>query len=72
MSGEVSRLPPLNTNATSRSFQTHRNWKMPNAAIAGAISGSMIRLKIWTCPAPSTRADSISSPGIWLMKLCSR
>ena len=45
---------------------------MPNAAMAGAISGSMIRLKICTCPAPSTRAASISSPGISDMKLCSR
>ena len=40
--------------------------------MAGVISGSMIWMKICTCPAPSTRADSISSPGISRMKLCSR
>ena len=47
VSGETSRLPPPNTSATSRSFQTHRNWKMPKAAIAGVISGSMICVKTW-------------------------
>ena len=45
---------------------------MPNAAIAGVISGSMIRGKICTWPAPSTRAASTSSAGISRMKLCSR
>ena len=34
-------VPPANVSATSRSFQTQRNWKMPNAASAGVSSGSM-------------------------------
>ncbi len=70
--GATSRVPPRNTSETSRSFQTHRNWKMPNAAIAGVSSGSRILKKIVTCPAPSTRAASISSPGSSLMKLWMR
>ena len=45
---------------------------MPNAARAGVSSGSRIRKKIVTCPAPSTRAASISSAGSSLMKLCMR
>ena len=35
VSGRMSGEPPANTSATSRSFQTQRNWKMPKAASAG-------------------------------------
>ena len=34
---------PRKTSATSRSFQTHRNWKIAKAASAGTDSGSTIR-----------------------------
>ena len=44
------------------------NWKMPTTTKAGIESGSMIRTKIPTSPAPSTRAASISSPGIAVKK----
>ena len=37
--GATSGVPPANVKATSRSFQTHRNWKMANDAIAGTVSG---------------------------------
>ena len=33
--GATSVPPPAKVRATSRSFQTQRNWKMPNAASAG-------------------------------------
>ena len=45
---------------------------MPNAAMRRRQQRQQIRKKIGTCPAPSTRAASISSPGISRMKLCSR
>ena len=63
---------PPNVFATSRSFQTQRNWKMPNEAIAGIDSGSTIVRKIRRWLAPSTRAASISDSGSCAMKLCSR
>ena len=70
--GATSGVPPRNTSETSRSFHTHRNWKMPNAASAGVRSGRRILKKIVTCPAPSTRAASMSSPGSSRMKLWMR
>jgi hypothetical protein len=61
--------PLAKMSATSRSFQTQRNWKMANEAIAGTVSGNTIRKKICPCPAPSTLAASITSLGISRMKL---
>ena len=72
VSGATSGVPPANVSATSRSFHTHRNWKIANAAIAGVSSGIIIRKKIFTWPAPSTRAASTSYCGMSFMKLCSR
>ena len=43
-----------------------------SGAIAGIVSGSTTRKKIWPRDAPSTRAASMISPGISDMKLCSR
>ena len=40
--------PEVNTVATSRSFHTQRNWKMPKEAMAGIDSGSTMRKN--TCP----------------------
>jgi hypothetical protein len=45
---------------------------MAKDAMAGTVSGSTILKKICPCPAPSTRAASMTSPGISRMKLCSR
>ena len=45
---------------------------MPNAAIAGVSNGISTWKKIFTWPAPSTRAASTSSLGISRMKLFSR
>ena len=72
VSGATSAVPPENTSATSKSFQTHKNWTMPVDARAGSDSGMMMRKKICVWFAPSTRAASIISPGISLMKLCSK
>ena len=47
------RPGPRNTRATSRSFQTHRNWKIAKAPSAGIESGSTIRMKVWNADAPS-------------------
>ena len=52
----MSRLVPPNVLATSRSFHTHRNWKIPNEAIAGIDNGSTIDRKIRRCEAPSTQS----------------
>ena len=60
---------PRNTSATSRSFQTHRNWKIANAPSAGTDSGSTIRMNVWKCDAPSIAADSNRSRGSCEMKL---
>ena len=65
-------MPPEKISATSRSFHTQRNWKIANDASAGTASGSTMRKKICPWLAPSTRAASITSPGISEMKLCSR
>jgi hypothetical protein len=70
--GATAVPPPAKVSATSRSFQTHRNWKMPKAASAGRSRGSSTRKKIATCPAPSIRAASSSVAGTSFMKLCSR
>ncbi len=56
--------PLAKISATSRSFQTQRNWKIANDAIAGSDSGSTMRKKICPWLAPSTRAASITSAGI--------
>ena len=48
------------------------NSSTANEARAGAASGRIIRRKICPCPAPSTRAASMSSLGISAMKLCRR
>ena len=42
------------------------------SAMAGMVSGRMILKNTCPCPAPSTRAASMSSCGISAMKLCSR
>src|SRR5665811_1208106 len=42
----MSGLVPPNVLATSRSFHTQRNWKIPNEAIAGIDNGSTIDRKI--------------------------
>src|ERR671932_1248828 len=60
---------PENNSATSRSFQTHMNWKMAMAAMAGVVSGRMMRAKMPASPAPSMRPDSSSSYGMPDMKL---
>ncbi len=61
--------PPANVSATSRSFQTHRNWKIAKEAIAGVDSGSTILRKMRKWLAPSTRAASNRSRGSCEMKL---
>ena len=35
VNGATSSAAPAKVSATSRSFHTQRNWKMPNAAMAG-------------------------------------
>ena len=72
VSGSTEVPPPANVSATSRSFHTHRNWKMANEAMAGVDSGSTIFRKMRKWLAPSTRAASIRSRGSCAMKLCSR
>ena len=52
--GFVSRA---NTSATSRSFQTQRNWKIASEAIAGSPRGRISRTKMRNSEAPSIRAD---------------
>ena len=69
VTGATSGVPPANVNATKRSFQTHRNWKIANDAIAGTDSGSTILRKIRKWLAPSTRAASMRSRGNCAMKL---
>ena len=59
----VSRVPPRKTYATSRSFQTQRNWKIANAASAGTDSGTTSRQKIVKWSAPSILADSMIDDG---------
>ena len=58
--------------ATSRSFQTQRNWKIASDAIAGRPSGSTSRRKMRASEAPSIRADSNTSFGIPRKKFRSR
>ncbi len=54
---------PRNSSATSRSFQTQRNWKIANAAIAGIDIGTIRRQNVVKWLAPSTFADSITERG---------
>ena len=56
-------MPPRNTYATRRSFHTHRNWKIANAASAGTDSGTTSRQKIVKWSAPSIFADSMIDDG---------
>ena len=58
-----SSFLPRKTSATSKSFHTHKNWKIQNEASAGTDKGKTIREKICICVAPSILADSIISPG---------
>lgn len=61
-----------NTSATSMSFHTHRNWKIPSEAMAGPPSGITTRANSRSSPAPSSRAASSSSRGISAKKFRSR
>src|SRR3954467_1454459 len=54
---------PMKSSATSRSFQTHRNWKIANAASAGTLIGTIRRQKVVKWLAPSTEADSMIERG---------
>ena len=56
----------------SRSFQTHRNWKIPYAAIAGTESGTTIVRNTPKADEPSIRAASMRSRGSVMKKLRSR
>jgi hypothetical protein len=58
-----SGLVPKNTIATSRSFQTHKNWKIAKEAMTGTERGSTNVVKVVKGDAPSTWADSIKSDG---------
>ena len=55
-------------NAIRRSFQTQRNWKIPNAASTGTESGMTTLRKIRRFEAPSTLAASIRSRGSAMKK----
>src|SRR4051812_37795272 len=66
------RVEPRYTNATSRSFQTNRNWKIASAAMAGTLIGSASRKNAVTELAPSMYADSKTSLGSPPMKFRSR
>src|SRR6056297_2828008 len=59
-----SFLVPRKTRATSRSFHTHRNWKMAKDAIEGFDRGNTSLVKLIQGVAPSAWADSIISFGI--------
>ena len=61
-----------NTRPTSRSFQTHRNWKIASDAIAGSPIGSTTVRKTFSSDAPSMRAASSSSRGMPAKKFRSR
>ena len=56
--GATSGVPPANVSATSKSFHTHRNWKIANDASAGTLRGSTIDRNRVNAPAPSMRAAS--------------
>ena len=51
-----------------KSFQTNEKIKTDSAAIAGRTRGNTITLNIWNSLAPSTRAASSNSVGIWAIK----
>jgi len=61
--GARSGLPPRKIRATSRSFQTHMNWKMKNEANDGTDKGRTILKKKREWEAPSIWADSNKSDG---------
>ena len=56
------------TSGSRKSFQAHRQVRMPTVAFMGDSSGKMIRQKICQREAPSIAAASSSSSGIALMK----
>ena len=64
--------PERKMSAISRSFQTQRNWKIPNEAIAGTESGITIRRKTARFEAPSMRAASMRSFGSVMKKFRNR
>ena len=45
LSGATSSVPDANVSATSKSFHTHRNWKIAIEAIPGTANGRTIRRK---------------------------
>ena len=53
----------MKTSATSRSFQTQRNWKIANDASAGTDIGRISLKNVWKWLAPSILADSITVLG---------
>jgi hypothetical protein len=59
-------------SAASRSFHTHRNWKMASDANAGAEVGMAMRKNAWSGVAPSSSAASKSSAGSDTKKLRSK
>ena len=59
----------MKTEATSKSFQTQKNWKISTEAIAGVDSGRTILRKTGKWVAPSMRAASKRSAGSWEMEL---
>src|SRR5215472_8247383 len=65
-------LPPRKIRATSRSFQTHINWKMASEASAGTDRGKTMVQNTRQVEAPSMYADSIKSLGSAAKKLRSR
>ena len=72
LSGATSSVPDANVSAKSKSFHTHKNWKIAIDAIPGIDSGKTIRRKIVKWFAPSTYAASIKSRGKLEMKLCNK
>src|SRR5713226_9712762 len=70
--GATLGLPPRKIKATSRSFQTHINWKIPSDASAGTDNGRAMVQNVRQVEAPSTYADSIISLGSVAKKLRSR
>src|SRR5579884_2177319 len=70
--GATLGLPPRKMRATSRSFQTHINWKMASDASAGTDRGKMMIQNVRQVEAPSICADSMRSLGNAAKKLRSR
>lgn len=55
------------TSGSRKSFQAHRQVRMPTVAFIGASSGKITRQKVPQVEAPSIAAASSSSRGIELM-----